>query len=74
MSKKATITILISSPYQAARDDDTGSPDKPDDNPELLDDYSRAVPGVVVRVGPAVVGIRLKMKDAAHRGALPRAA
>jgi S1-C subfamily serine protease len=67
MSKKATTATLISSPYQADRGNATDSPDKPDDDRELLDAYSRAVVGVVERVGPAVVGIRVKMKAAARR-------
>ncbi len=43
---------------------DTGSPDRTDagGDAELLDAYSRAVTGVVARVGPAVVHIRVKKK------------
>ncbi len=68
MNKKARIPTLISLPHPTAPTGTTDWPGKSgDDDRELLDAYSRAVVGVVERVGPAVVGIRVKMKAAARR-------
>ncbi|MHB0876105.1 MAG: S1C family serine protease [Anaerolineae bacterium] len=40
------------------------------DDEEILDAYSHAVVGVVDKVGPAVVSIKVKVRDEARRGAV----
>ncbi len=68
MRKKAAEATFISMPPQTARGGPTDSPDRRDDDDrQLLDAYSRAVVGVVERVGPAVAGIRIRMNAAARR-------
>jgi S1-C subfamily serine protease len=70
MDKKANVATVIPLVHQVALGEGADLPGKSgDDDRQLLDAYSRAVVGVVERVGPAVVGIRVKMKAAARRSA-----
>jgi S1-C subfamily serine protease len=63
MDKEVNIVNLVSPPFQTAGSDDVqSSRGRGDDDRDLLDAYSRAVVGVVERVGPTVVSIRVTMK------------
>jgi S1-C subfamily serine protease len=65
MAKKNRIVNLVSAPHQPDLGEGAQSMRQQiDDDRDLLDAYSRAVVGVVERVGPAVVSIRVRMKSA----------
>ncbi|HET7088607.1 MAG TPA: trypsin-like peptidase domain-containing protein, partial [Anaerolineae bacterium] len=58
---------LMTNHHQAIDGDRPAQPPHPESDEEVLDAYSRAVIGVVERVGPAVVSIGVKMKSRSRR-------
>ncbi len=67
MENDINVTELISPTIQVAGGNGVEPrPEAEDDDRDLLDAYSRAVVGVVERVGPAVVSIRVTMKAASR--------
>ena len=58
---------LTADRHQAINGDRPAQPPRPESDEEVLDAYSRAVIGVVDRVGPAVVSIGVKMKSRSRR-------
>jgi S1-C subfamily serine protease len=68
MKSKPNIATFVSLPDHTTPDDASAPfPSRGDDDRDLLDAYSRAVVGVVERVGPAVVSIRIKTKASSRR-------
>jgi len=68
MKKKTAMATFISLPdHPDPADGSSRLAERADDDRELLDAYSRAVVGVVHRVGPAVVSIRVTAKTPSNR-------
>jgi S1-C subfamily serine protease len=61
-------TMLLASEHlQPVNGDQVAQPPRPESDEEVLDAYSRAVMGVVERVGPAVVSIGVKKQSRSWR-------
>jgi S1-C subfamily serine protease len=64
---KHSTTPLATEYPRPVNGDRSAQPPRPESDEEVLDAYSRAVIGVVDRVGPAVVSIGVKMKSRSRR-------